>query len=275
MKWVTIVLIVGPIILFMLLGIAASKTADGGLILVLLAPLFAVPIVLGLLIGVVRAIFVLKTPGQNGSHPVKSTLAAMFIILVLGSIGGVAYVYIHHKEQMKKDAQALTISQQQAVQLIQSCKINYLYQQPKEIDLVFSQDAAPAAAEESGISSYKTTMSNWAVLANAANEASKKCGFIEADNLQTSFTWISMDEAQQLLLACKIQEVHGYFDGVSQDHGKTVLPTGKHTGIALFDPGNNKIIYMTDNVRSSLKATVTNAQQKCGIGGLTDTYTPL
>lgn len=271
MKWVTIVLIAGPIILFVLLGIAASKTADGGLILVLLAPLFAVPIVLGLLIGVVRAIFVLKTPGQNGSHPAKSTLAAMFIILVLGSIGGLVFEHVHYNDQVKQAKQASTINQQQAVQLINSCKVDHLQQQTNEVDIYFRQGDLPAGADQANISFYKTTTSRWPALVNAANQAGKKCGFIEADNLQTAYTWVSSSEAQQLLSACVVRGVSSY-DNYKNPGDNVKPPVGNYTGIAMIDYGNDKELYATADMLLLLKSAVDSAEQECNIQNLSSIY---
>ena len=278
MKWVAVVLIIGPVLLFMLLGAAVSKTADGGLVLLVLAPLFVIPIVTGLLIGAVQAsLFLARTREQPGRHPVKTVLSAIFIIFVVLWVGGIAASYVYYKVQHHKSTRFFTVNQQQAMQLITSCKIDSLSQedgQKAELDFSQRDKAATTESDKSGVSFYMATGSNWDALVNAANEASRKCGFIEADSLKQSFTWISTDEARRLLLACKVQDTHGYFDGIYQNYGKDVIPTGKKTGIAVLNSGNSDQLYMVGSILPLMKDAVNNAQQKCGIDGLTDVYMP-
>lgn len=275
LTWLSISLIVGPILGLILLGMAFSGP-DGGLVVVALGAYLLFPMALGLLLCIVLvSLFLLRKPKDAKKHPVKKALAAVFVILTLALLSTATYAFVHARIQQKKYDHFFTLNQQQAVQLIGSCKISYLSQDgggQEEIDFNNKDKAATAASNASGIDFYTST-SNWNTLVNAANSASKKCGFIEADNLNPTFTWISQNTAEQLLLSCKVYYTEAYYDGVYQYDGATVSPGGRSTGTAVLDMGNSDTLYMTDNTSLLLKDTVNYAQHKCGIEGINNIYT--
>jgi hypothetical protein len=243
-----LLLIMGPLCIYILLIGAIGPLAE------LMLMWLSIPMILGFMAGITwLSIYVRRAKPDARRRAVAAFGILLFsfglLVTLAAAVRGI---------RMRNGA---NIDQAQAIKLINECQISSIQQTNKGIELM-----AASGVNASGTgSNYITTSSDWNTLVNTSSRLGNKCDQ-KVDVLRESpiYSWISLENAQQLLLTCAIQNValyNGPYDTTIRNFG---TPKGTATGYALLDPGTtSKDLELTKDAVAQLRERIGEAQTRC------------